>query len=39
MAAECRPDRPGWGLLLLAWFVGNIVVASLAWFLVSLFLK
>jgi hypothetical protein len=29
----------GWGLLLLVWFAGNVVVATLAWFLLSLFLK
>jgi len=29
----------GWGLLLLVWFAGNVVVATLAWFLVSLLLK
>jgi hypothetical protein len=26
-------------LLLLVWFAGNVVVATLAWFLVSLLLK
>jgi hypothetical protein len=34
-----RSGEPGWGLLLLLWFAGNVVVATLAWFLVSLFLK
>jgi hypothetical protein len=38
-SAARRSRETGWGLLLLAWFTGNVVVATLAWFLVSLFLK
>jgi hypothetical protein len=38
-SAARRSRETGWGLLLLAWFAGNVVVATLAWFLVSLFLK
>jgi hypothetical protein len=38
-SAARRSCETGWGLLLLAWFAGNVVVATLAWFLVSLFLK
>jgi hypothetical protein len=34
-----RSGERGWGLLLLVWFAGNVVVATLAWFLVSLLLK
>jgi hypothetical protein len=37
--AARRPGEPGWGLLLLVWSAGNVVVATLAWFLASLFLK
>jgi hypothetical protein len=37
--AADRPGELGWGLLLLVWFAGDVVVATLAWFLVSLFLK
>jgi len=37
--APRRSGEPGWGLLLLMWFAGNVVVATLAWFLVSLLLK
>jgi len=38
-SAARRSGEPGWGLLLLVWSAGNVVVATLAWFLVSLFLK
>jgi hypothetical protein len=34
-----RPQVNGWGPLLLVWFAGNVVVATLAWSLVSLLLK
>jgi hypothetical protein len=35
-SAPRRPSELKWGLLLLMWFVGNFVVATLAWFLVSM---
>ena len=35
-AAHVKQDG---AFLLLAWFAGNVVVATLAWFLVSLLLK
>jgi hypothetical protein len=38
-SAAHRSGEPGWGLLVLVWFAGNVVVATLAWFLVGLFLK
>ena len=38
-SAARRSGEPGWALLLLVSFAGNVVVATLAWFLVSLFLK
>jgi hypothetical protein len=38
-SAPRRPSELKWGLLLLMWFVGNFVVATLAWFLVSMLLK
>jgi hypothetical protein len=31
--------RSGWELLVLGWLAGNVVVATSAWFLVSLLLK
>jgi hypothetical protein len=34
-----RSDKRGWGLLLLVWVASNVVVATLAWLLVSFFLK
>ena len=34
-----RSDERGWGLLLLVWLAGNVAVATLAWFLVGLFLN
>ena len=37
--AAHRSAELGSGLLLLVWFAGNVVVATLAWFLVSFFLK
>lgn len=38
-SAPRGPGELGWGLLLLIWFAGDVVVATLAWFLVSLLLK
>jgi hypothetical protein len=38
-SAARRSRETRWGLLLLAWFAGNVAVATLAWFLVSLVLK
>jgi hypothetical protein len=38
-SAGGRSGEPGWGLLLLVWFAGNVVVATLSWFLVGLLLK
>jgi hypothetical protein len=38
-SAARRSRKAGWGLLLLARFAGDVVVAALAWFLVSLFIK
>ena len=38
-SAARRSGERGWGLLLLVWFAGNVVVATLAWFLVGLLLK
>jgi hypothetical protein len=38
-SAPHRSGELGWGLLLLMWFAGDVVVATLAWFLVSLLLK
>jgi hypothetical protein len=38
-SAPRRPSELKWGLLLLMWFAGDVVVAALAWFLVSLLLK
>jgi len=38
-SAPRRPRQLGRGLLLLMWFAGDVVVATLAWFLVSLLLK
>jgi hypothetical protein len=38
-SAPRRSGELGWGLLLLMWFAGDVVVATLAWFLVSLLLK
>jgi hypothetical protein len=35
--AAHRSAELGSGLLLLVWFAGNVVVATLAWFLVSFF--
>jgi hypothetical protein len=37
-AGPARSAERGWGLLLLVWFAGNVIVATLAWFLVSLLL-
>ena len=38
-SAPGRPSELKWGLLLLMWFAGNFVVATLAWFLVGMLLK
>ena len=39
IGARLFGGRSSWGLLLLVSFAGNVVVAMLAWFLVSLLLK
>jgi hypothetical protein len=38
-SAPRRRGKLEWGLLLLMWFAGNFVVATLAWFLVSMLLR
>jgi hypothetical protein len=34
-----RSGEPGWGLLLLVLFAGNVFISTVAWTLVSLLLK